>query len=239
MKIESRLMLADEISLHDAAALMVGIENPTAVDSAHSSRVRYDHKYDQYNDIDYQRRMEYMHEEIAELDDAIKQGRLFPRRNPDGGKWGDILNKEQWVLWLSGKGKYQALVEALRNVETLGKDNGIADVDHLTSLSDTSEIDCNETGIHIGRNKRATLVKWVDCMANRLNVKGDTTTTLAEKIVKAARGRILPERADELTVENVLRMLPITVTGGRAKNGRRSDNMRRLEFENEKKTKRS
>lgn len=234
MKIEPKFLFADEISLHDAAALMAGIENPTSSSFASSYHDLYDPEYDQDEDQD-ERRHEAMNEQVALLDGAIKRGQLLLRHNPDGGKWGDLLDKQQWILWIEESGRYCVLLQALRASENkCADDKSCANEIYSPTVMDVANLDCNETGIHVGRNKRSVLEKWVACMARKLYVKGDVTTVLAEKIVKAAGGRILPERGDELKVANVLKMLPRGITGGRANNGRRSSNMARMNFEKSK-----
>jgi hypothetical protein len=73
----------------------------------------------------------------------------------------------------------------------------------------------------IRHNPREKVVAWVAALARVLLAVGDTTESLARKIVDEVPTGVLSEKGP-ITVASVVRMLPRGITGGRAKNGRRS-----------------
>lgn len=96
----------------------------------------------------------------------------------------------------------------------------------LIEVDDIKEDHCDLDGsptVKIGTNSRKQIVKWVEWQARQLVKEGDTTKKLADKIwLEANRRKIASERGT-LSKATIIKMLPAGLTGGRSRNGRKTE----------------
>ncbi len=112
-------------------------------------------------------------------------------------------------------------------IEPLLREAGLVDGTHTVPVGpDGQDVEPVLRGLSTilsrGTNSRAAVMAWVADKAHVLCVDGDTTQDLATRIFDELPAGALGERAP-ITVPSIVRMLPKGVTGGRAKNGRKSE----------------
>lgn len=88
--------------------------------------------------------------------------------------------------------------------------------------TDQPEQEASEPRMRVGSNPAQAYKAWIDWQARNLLKPNDTYATLAERIEKVAEGRNYRNQAgDPLSIDVIKKAIP-AITGGRAKNGRKS-----------------
>lgn len=191
MKIEQKWLLAEEITMLDAASLMVGLDHSASVRrNVNPISKSYE---DDYREIyapheillgdQTDRHYEAVNEQLNFLDRALKRGHFHAIRNSGGTVRELILSKADWLKWICQTGRYPRLVSAFQQQG----DDG----DEINKVSEGARQNTDAPAAESGSTNRVITIPlhqhgetWSELELQALLAeyrKGATQAVLAEK----------------------------------------------------------